>query len=58
MLNIAVLDWLIFCPILKSEHLLCEWGRKTGQDFALFDPPVKNRGGLVEIRIIRAPHKF
>jgi len=30
--------FLSSCPIFKSEHSECEWGRKTGQNFALCDP--------------------
>jgi len=47
--------FVTFCAIFKSERLEYKWRRKTGQNFALFDPPVKNRGGLVEmyVRIIR-----
>jgi len=36
-LYIIVSDFLFFLPHFKPERLEGEWGRKTGQNFALFD---------------------
>jgi len=42
-LYIIVLDFLLFGPIFISERSECEWGRKTGQNFALLTACEKYR---------------